>query len=1050
MISNDPHWYKDAVIYELHVRAFQDSTNDGIGDFPGLMLRLPWLAELGVNCVWLLPFYPSPQRDDGYDIANYRDVHNDYGTLRDFRAFLAEAHRLGIRVITELVLNHTSDQHPWFQDARRAPRGSSKRNWYVWSDDPERYADTRIIFTDTETSNWTWDPVARQYYWHRFFSHQPDLNFDHPPVRRAIERVLRFWLDMGVDGVRLDAVPYLVERDGTSCENLPETHAILRDLRAVADRYEPRRIFLAEANQWPEDVVQYFGAGDECHMAYHFPLMPRLFMALAQEDAHPVEEILARTPAIPSDCQWALFLRNHDELTLEMVTDAERDYMYDAYAADPRMRINVGIRRRLAPLLGNSRPKIELLNGLLLSLPGTPIVYYGDEIGMGDNIYLGDRNGVRTPMHWSPDRNAGFSKADFARLYSPPVVDGPWGYQAINVESQERDASSLLHWMRRILSIRAGSRTFGRGSIRFLESSNRRVLAFLREWEDEKLLVVANFSRHPQPVDIPLSGLEGRVPVELFGGTPFPQVGEDDYQLSLGPHGFYWFRLDAPRERAEGVRNGRLVLPRASIPAIDVREPSTWWRSDAVRISLQERLPLWLLGRPWFHEREESLDACRILEVSPIGPPDVVLRFLASGSRGSKDEYATFLCRVEGEEAERVLRTSPDAILTRLRGRGSEEHLLVDALACRAGVASVVAGFRDHPRGGSFRFDSVAPHDWIESDPRATTFSRQHPFVVAGNRVLKIFHHLHDGEHPLESMLRHLEERKFARTPRLLGAIRQGKDGRLFGALLERLQYQGSARERFRDLCASHLDDSAASTDSAMPSSESLLHPATAMATLLGRRVGELHAALASESSDPRFGSESWSASQRLRMMAAVMHRVDRIERSLPGDARTALAGTRRFLSTIDRAADGGFRIRCHGDLHLGQVLWNENDYLFVDFEGRPGSPLADRFERQSPLRDLATLRLSLERTAREASTSRGQSSAEPDGLASVWAKSVWDSLMEGYRSTEAAGLVPDGEAFDILHRLHMLDAILPPVGSLGSLERNAMMESLSSLVAPA
>jgi maltose alpha-D-glucosyltransferase/alpha-amylase len=1050
MISNDPHWYKDAVIYELHVRAFQDSTNDGIGDFQGLMRRLPWLAELGVNCLWLLPFYPSPLRDDGYDTANYRDVHPDYGTLRDFRAFLAEAHRLGIRVITELVLNHTSDQHPWFQDARRAPRGSSKRDWYVWSDDPEQYAGTRIIFTDTESSNWTWDPVARQYYWHRFFSHQPDLNFDHPPVRRAVERVLRFWLDMGIDGVRLDAVPYLVEREGTSCENLPETHAILRDLRAVADRYEPRRIFLAEANQWPEDVVQYFGQGDECHMAYHFPLMPRLFMALAQEDAHPVEEILARTPAIPDDCQWALFLRNHDELTLEMVTDAERDYMYSAYAADPRMRINVGIRRRLAPLLGNSRPKIELLNGLLLSLPGTPILYYGDEIGMGDNIYLGDRNGVRTPMHWSPDRNAGFSSAEFAKLYSPPVMDGSYAYQAVNVESQERDPSSLLRWMRRILSIRAGSRTFGRGSLRFLESSNRRVLAFLREWEGETLLVVANFSRHPQPVELRLRGMEGRVPVELFGGTSFPQVGEDDYQLSLGPHGFFWFRLDAPRTRNPTWREDGSAPARTSIPVIDVRDPSGWWRSDAVRLSLQERLPLWLLERPWFHERGESLDGCRIVEVAPIGPPTVLVRVLASGSRGSRDEYAAFLCCVEGEEADRIQRTSPDAILARLRGgHGSEDRLLVDALAARPGLPPVVAGFRDQPRGGSFRFASEEPHDWIENEPQAIALSGHHPFVASGNRILKVFHHLHEGEHPLESMLRHLQEREFPRAPRLLGTIRQGKEGRLLGALLERLPHQGSARERMLDLCTDHLEEGIAALGSSLAPAEHPLRPALELASLLGRRTGELHAALAHAGSDPRFGRERWTPTHRTRLVASLMGRSDALEPFASEPLRAALSELRTFLANLDRSSDGGFRIRCHGDLHLGQILWNENDFMFVDFEGFPGSPLAERFERRSPLRDLAAIRLSLEQVALDAAT-RGRMPPDASATASAWAARVWSSFLDGYRTTEAEELLPMGDAFATLLRLHLADRILPLRGGRPGSERLAILEFLPLVAPPA
>jgi maltose alpha-D-glucosyltransferase/alpha-amylase len=524
ILTDDPHWYKDAVIYELHVRSFFDGNDDGIGDFPGLIRKLDYIRDLGVNTIWLLPFYPSPLKDDGYDIADYRDVHPSYGTLRDFRQLLREAHDRGLRVFTELVVNHTSDQHPWFQAARRAPKGSAKRDYYVWSDTGQEYAGTRIIFTDTEKSNWTWDPEAKAYYWHRFFSHQPDLNYDNPHVLRAVMRVMHFWLSMGVDGMRLDAVPYLIEREGTNCENLPETHGILKRLRAEVDSHFPGVALLAEANQWPADVRPYFGDGDECHMAYHFPLMPRMFMAVRQEDALPIIEILRQTPDIPANGQWALFLRNHDELTLEMVTDEERDYMYRAYAADPQMRINVGIRRRLAPLMEHDRARMELLNGLLLSMPGSPIIYYGDELGMGDNIYLGDRNGVRTPMQWTGDRNAGFSRADPQRLFAPPVMDPLFGYQAINVEAQERAPSSLLHFMRRMLALRKQYKVFGRGSIEFVPTDNRRVLAYVREDADHQVLVVANLARSVQPVHLDLSRFRGLHPTELVGEADLPAI----------------------------------------------------------------------------------------------------------------------------------------------------------------------------------------------------------------------------------------------------------------------------------------------------------------------------------------------------------------------------------------------------------------------------------------------------------------------------------------------------------------------------------------------
>jgi maltose alpha-D-glucosyltransferase/alpha-amylase len=548
LLRDDPDWYKDAIIYQLHVKAFYDSTGDGMGDFPGLTEKLDYIADLGVTAIWLLPFYPSPLKDDGYDIADYTGVHPDYGSLRDFRAFVREAHRRGLRVITELVVNHTSDQHPWFVESRSS-RTSRRRDWYVWSDTDRRYADARVIFTDTEASNWAWDQGTQQYYWHRFFSHQPDLNFDNPQVIRAVMRVMRFWLDLGVDGLRLDAVPYLVEREGTSCENLPETHAVLRRLRADLDERYDGRMLLAEANQWPPDVLPYFGTRDtpECHMAFHFPLMPRIWIALRREDRYPIVEIMGQTPEIRDDCQWALFLRNHDELTLEMVTDEERDFMYTEYAKDARMRINVGIRRRLAPLVDNSRRRVELLNSLLLSMKGTPVIYYGDEIGMGDNVYLGDRNGVRTPMQWTGDRNAGFSTADVHALYAPLVADPVYGYQSVNVEAQERSPSSLLNWMKRIIRVRAAYSVFGRGTLEFLAPENRRVLAYIREHDGVTILCVANLSRFAQYVELDLSRFNGRVPMELIGRVHFPPIGELPYLLTLGPHDFFWFELsDAP------------------------------------------------------------------------------------------------------------------------------------------------------------------------------------------------------------------------------------------------------------------------------------------------------------------------------------------------------------------------------------------------------------------------------------------------------------------------------------------------------------------------
>src|SRR5271170_5389949 len=608
---DDALWYKDAVIYQLNVKSYFDSNADGIGDFQGLTSKLGYIRDLGVNTIWLMPFYPSPLKDDGYDISDYQNVHPQFGTLDDFRAMLREAHRLGLKVITELIINHTSDQHPWFLAARTAPAGSPQRDFYVWSDTDQKYLDTRIIFTDTETSNWTWDPKAKAYYWHRFFSHQPDLNFDNPRVLEAVLQTMRFWLDMGVDGFRLDAIPYLVEREGTNNENLPETHAVLKKLREALDDYAPGRMLLAEANQWPEDAKEYFGDGDECHMSFHFPLMPRMYMAIAQEDRFPISDIIRQTPAIPENCQWAIFLRNHDELTLEMVTDKERDLLWSTYAADRRARLNLGIRRRLAPLLEHNRNRIELMNMLLLSMPGTPVIYYGDELGMGDNFHLGDRDGVRTPMQWSPDRNGGFSRALPANLVLPTIMDPVYGFEAVNVEAQAGDQYSLLNWMRRMLTVRKRQKAFGRGALRFLSPGNRKVLAFLREYEDETILCVCNLSRVIQAVELDLSAYAGRIPVDLTGGSTFPPIGQLTYLLTLPPFAFYWFLLSADAS-----------LPDWHLPAPEpMAELATLVLRGGVadvleraerRVLEQEALPAYLARRLWFASKDQKIQSVRI------------------------------------------------------------------------------------------------------------------------------------------------------------------------------------------------------------------------------------------------------------------------------------------------------------------------------------------------------------------------------------------------------------------------------------------------------
>jgi maltose alpha-D-glucosyltransferase/alpha-amylase len=617
----DPLWYKDAVIYELHVKTFCDSDGDGMGDFRGLIGKLDYLQELGVTAIWLLPFYPSPLRDDGYDIADYFDVNPNFGTLDDFRAFLDAAHQRNLRVITELVINHTSDQNPWFQRSRRAAPGSAEREFYVWSDRPEKYKDARIIFKDFETSNWAWDPVAKAYYWHRFYSHQPDLNFDNQAVHEAVEKVCDFWLAMGVDGLRLDAVPYLYEREGTICENLPETHVYLRKLRAHVDAKFPNRMLLAEANQWPEDAAAYFGKGDESHMSFHFPLMPRMFMALQMEDRFPIIDILEQTPPVPDNCQWAMFLRNHDELTLEMVTDEERDYMYRVYATDPHARINLGIRRRLAPLLANSRRKIELLNTLLFSMPGTPILYYGDEIGMGDNFYLGERNGCRTPMQWSPDRNAGFSRANPQQLYLPITIDPEYHFEAVNVENQQKNLSSLLWWMRRVIAMRKNFKAFSRGSLEFLYPDNAKVLAFLRRFENETIVVVVNLSRFAQSVELDLSRFAGCVPMEVFSRNLFRPIKKSPYVITLGPHAHYWFALQAQTD-------GRRASRKRVVPMIDAPADLQTLLADGQRVPIErEILPNYIQTCRWFGSKARTFRHLRVIEQTAISSGADAARF---------------------------------------------------------------------------------------------------------------------------------------------------------------------------------------------------------------------------------------------------------------------------------------------------------------------------------------------------------------------------------------------------------------------------------------
>jgi maltose alpha-D-glucosyltransferase/alpha-amylase len=990
---NDPLWYKDAVVYQLHLKSYYDANDDGVGDFHGLIEKLDYIAGLGVNTIWLLPFYPSPRRDDGYDIAEYRDVHPDYGDLADARRFVAEAHNRGLRVITELVINHTSDQHPWFQRARKAKPGSKARNFYVWSDSDGKYAGTRIIFLDAEKSNWTWDPVANAYYWHRFYSHQPDLNFDNPQVMKAVLSVMRFWLDLGVDGLRLDAVPYLVEREGTSNENLPETHLILKRIRAEIDAHYPDRMLLAEANQWPEDTQEYFGQGDECHMAFHFPLMPRMYMALAQEDRFPITDILRQTPEIPGNCQWAVFLRNHDELTLEMVTERERDYLWETYAAERRARLNLGIRRRLAPLLERDRRRIELMNGLLLSMPGTPVIYYGDEIGMGDNIHLGDRDGVRTPMQWSFDRNGGFSRADPATLVLPPIMDPLYGYQAINVEAQARDPHSLLNWMRRMLGVRKQQQTFGRGTLRLLYPSNRRVLAYLREYtppneETRTILCVANVSRSAQAVELDLHGFDGRVPVEMVGGSAFPPVGQLPYLLTLPPYGFYWFQLAAEAQMPswysvppEPMPDHITLVLRSGIADL-LKEPSRGLLQNDI-------LPAYLPKRRWFSIKNEPVQSVRITHATPLGglAPILLTEVELETARG-KDSFQLPLGFLPEEQ--QVSALQHQLALTRLR-HGRRVGLLTDAFTIPAFAHQVMKLLREDGRisvdDGEVRFiptSNLAQLDLAaDAEVRLLAAEQSNSSLSIGERVIvKLIRHIASGQHPEAEMGRVLTERGFKNIAPLLGEVtRVSSDGipRVLMVVQEFLHNQGDAWSWTQNMLERAIQDAILPMDGASPEQKVDAHlEFQKFAGILGKRIGEMHTVLAQPSDDPAFTPERATAADCARWADATRARIDEAlqllgkQQQWPSEEdrllAQELAGRRKDLHRIAgklaNAGAGTLLTRTHGDLHLGQILVSQEDAYIIDFEGEPARPLEERRAKSSPFRDVAGMLRSFEYAA--------------------------------------------------------------------------------------
>jgi maltose alpha-D-glucosyltransferase/alpha-amylase len=1040
--ANDPLWYKDAVIYQLNVKSFFDSNDDGIGDFKGLTSKLEYIKDLGVNTLWLMPFYPSPLRDDGYDIADYQSVHPQFGSLEDFRALLHEAHRLGLKIITELVINHTSDQHPWFQAARSAPAGSPERDFYVWSDTDQKYLDTRIIFTDTETSNWTWDPKAKAYYWHRFFSHQPDLNFDNPHVLEAVLQTMRFWLDMGVDGFRLDAIPYLVEREGTNNENLRETHVVLKQLRAAIDANYKNRFLLAEANQWPEDVREYFGDGDECNMAYHFPLMPRIYMAIAQADRYPIVEIMQQTPDIPDSCQWAIFLRNHDELTLEMVTSKERDYMYTTYAADLQARINLGIRRRLAPLMENDKDRIKLMNSLLLSMPGSPILYYGDEIGMGDNFFIGDRNGVRTPMQWSPDRNAGFSRADPQRLYLPPIMDSVYGYPSTNVEAQSRDPNSLLSWTKRMLAVRKTSRAFGRGTRKFLRPGNRKILAYLREFGDDTILCVANLSRSAQPVELNLSAFKGRVPVEMMGRTAFPPVGELPYLLTISAYGFYWFRLTTDAEVPAWHEQIVSIEERPVLVLFDgwtslFRDRVVPWRigiAEKTRLQFEtDTLPRFIETQRWYAAKGTAIDRARIADyvLWQEGTGKALVTWLVTllelDSAGERAGYFMPLALAWEERDEERVRNLSTAALAKIRQQanvGVMGDAFADEAFCRSVVASIAARKEIAMPQGKLRFSPTTEFNRLAGGdigalpverPRG---SSSNTVVAIGERLmLKGYRRLRSGVNPELDMGLYLTEvAHYPNCAPLAGALEYiGNDGetRLLAMLQGYIANQGDGWTHSLEYVQRHLEQYR-TTPSGDPVPANAHEAYLALIRVLAVRTAELHKALAQPTRKAAFSPEPLTradidayrqraleeARNALGMLASSLEQVPAGDRDR---AAAVLAQADKVPARIEAFASKvpqGVKLRIHGDYHLGQVLLTRNDFVIIDFEGEPGHTLEQRCAKHSPLRDVAGMLRSFSYVRHSALRNVAHNEAEAARLAPLaqaWEGEARDAFLAAY-----------------------------------------------------
>jgi maltose alpha-D-glucosyltransferase/alpha-amylase len=1038
--AEDGLWFKDAIFYQLHVKAFRDSNGDGVGDFAGLTEKLDYLRDLGVTTLWLLPFYPSPGRDDGYDISDYGDINSTFGSMRDFRRFMQEAKRRDLRVITELVVNHTSDQHDWFKRAKRSPKGSSARNWYVWSDTDQKYQGTRVIFTDTEKSNWAWDAEAGAYYWHRFFSHQPDLNFDNPRVVRAVLQVMKRWLDAGVDGFRLDAVPYLCEREGTNNENLLETHAVLRLLRAELDNYAPGKVLLAEANQWPEDVQQYFGNGNECHMAYHFPLMPRIYMAIAQEDRFPITDIMRQTPEIPGNCQWAMFLRNHDELTLEMVTDSERDYLWSTYAADPRARINLGIRRRLAPLMDNDRRKIELMNSILLSMPGTPIIYYGDEIGMGDNIYLGDRNSVRTPMQWTPDRNGGFSRADPAQLYLPCIMDPVYGYDAVNVEAQTRSLSSLLNWMKRLIGVRKSTKVFGRGSLTFIRPANRSVLAYVRQIGEEAILCVANMSRSAQAVELDMSHWKGRVPQEMLGRTHFPRIGELPYLITLPPYGFFWFQLNVdPKGEPEKV------LPR-EITTLVVGHGwesalSSWTRKTFEA----EVLPSFMPEKRWFADKDQRSISARVSAAVPVEHDADRVGFVIVDSTGRQGVSRYFIPLTIRWTRYTTIDKNPAHVLAAVR-RGASEGTLIDATTEPVFISVLLSKIRagetigDGPKiefRSTSAFTDAYPLD-IKSINAIDREQSNSSVIVDNQYVVKTLRKVTSGIHPEFEIGRFLADvAHFRNAPPLLGTVEliEGENRTALAAVHAFIQNQGDAWGVTGHSLDRLIDEIRMMPDEAAGDTSEMTSMLQRMRQI-GRRTAELHRALASHADVAGFAPEPISADDSTRWSEALHERAVRVFDMLQGSsnqlAESASSLARRllgereaisgYIDSLKGARFTGSKIRHHGDFHLGQILIAKDDAYILDFEGEPRKTLEQRRAKAPPARDVAGFLRSIDYAVSAAIGRAPNMSAEQRPALTQrirsWGTRLGGAFWESYRETLAGTEIwapDDAQALQLL-----------------------------------